>query len=149
MSGLGPQEIAADRVLRVTMSSIFLGLDIYDYKYEGWVGDSWSALHEGIVWPGIAQRLRRPARRADEFPEWGVGDFGDNPFFIQQMHDWFVKNKRNITYAAYFDVNGLWPTQIDKRSSFLNLKSSSGSFPTQILKRFRDSAEVTWWPTSR
>ncbi len=47
------------------------------------------------------------------YPEWGVGNFGDNPFFIQQMHDWFLKNERNIAYAAYFDVNGLWPTQID------------------------------------
>ena len=47
------------------------------------------------------------------YPEWGVGNFGDNPFFIQQMHDWFVKNQDNIAYAAYFDVDGLWPTQID------------------------------------
>jgi hypothetical protein len=47
------------------------------------------------------------------FPEWGVGNFGDNPFFVQQMHDWFAKNDRNIAYAAYFDVNGMWPTQID------------------------------------
>ena len=29
------------------------------------------------------------------------------------MHDWFAKNDRNIAYAAYFDVNGMWPTQID------------------------------------
>ena len=69
------------------------------------------------------------------YPEWGVGNFGDNPFFVQQMHDWFVKNADNIAYAAYFDVDGLWPTQIDngqfpksqllfrklfKRSAFLN-----------------------------
>jgi hypothetical protein len=24
-----------------------------------------------------------------------------------------VKNRDNIAYAAYFDVDGLWPTQID------------------------------------
>ena len=30
-----------------------------------------------------------------------------------QMHDWFVENESNIAYAAYFDVDGLWPTQID------------------------------------
>jgi hypothetical protein len=47
------------------------------------------------------------------YPEWGVGNFGDNPYFVQQMHDWFVKNQDNIVYAAYFDVDGLWPTQID------------------------------------
>ena len=47
------------------------------------------------------------------YPEWGVGNAGDNPFFIQRMHDWLVKNEDNIAYAAYFDVDGLWPTQID------------------------------------
>ena len=41
-----------------------------------------------------------------------MGNFGDNPFFIQQMHDWFMKNEDRIAYAAYFDVDG-WPTQID------------------------------------
>jgi len=54
---------------------------------------------------------------------------------VQQMHDWFVRNADNIAYAAYFDVDGLWPTQIDnnrfpksqllfrklfRRSAFLN-----------------------------
>ena len=29
------------------------------------------------------------------------------------MHDWFVKNEAIIAYAAYFDVDGSWPTQID------------------------------------
>ncbi|MEH2587337.1 hypothetical protein V1273_001176 [Bradyrhizobium sp. AZCC 1721] len=47
------------------------------------------------------------------YPEWGVGNFGDNPFFIQQMHHWFMKNEDRIAYSAYFDVNGAWPTQID------------------------------------
>ena len=28
------------------------------------------------------------------YPEWGVGNFGDNPYFIQQMHNWFVQNQR-------------------------------------------------------
>ena len=29
------------------------------------------------------------------------------------MHDWFAANQDNIAYAAYFNVDGLWPTQID------------------------------------
>ena len=29
------------------------------------------------------------------------------------MHDWLMQNQKNIAYAAYFDVDGLWPTQID------------------------------------
>ncbi len=35
------------------------------------------------------------------------------PYFVQQMHDWFAANQAAIAYAAYFDVDGLWPTQID------------------------------------
>ena len=43
----------------------------------------------------------------------GVGHFGDNPYFIRMMHDWFRQNRDRIAYAAYFNVDGLWPTQID------------------------------------
>ena len=31
----------------------------------------------------------------------------------EMSKDWFVANKAAIAYAAYFDVDGLWPTQID------------------------------------
>jgi hypothetical protein len=41
------------------------------------------------------------------------------------MHDWFVKHQDSIAYAAYFNVDGLWPTQID-----------TGRFP-QSEKLFR------------
>ncbi len=47
------------------------------------------------------------------YPEWGVGQAGDNPYFVQQMHNWFVDNAGQIAYACYFDVDGAWPTQID------------------------------------
>jgi hypothetical protein len=47
------------------------------------------------------------------YPEWGVGQFGDNPFFIAKMRGWFADHPDSIAYAAYFDVDGLWPTQID------------------------------------
>ena len=68
------------------------------------------------------------------YPEWGVGHFGDNPYFIQQMHDWFVENQDNIAYAAYFNVDGLWPTQID-----------TGQFP-----QFREAVqEAVQWPLRR
>ena len=29
------------------------------------------------------------------------------------MHEWLMRNRDAIDYAAYFDVDGLWPTQID------------------------------------
>ena len=64
----------------------------------------------GLEWHrDFAARHGKPM----SYPEWGVGQFGDNPFFIQQMHDWFADHQDSIAYAAYFDVDGLWPTQID------------------------------------
>ena len=47
------------------------------------------------------------------FPEWGVGHAGDNPYFVERMFGWLADNQNAIAYAAYFDVNGAWPTQID------------------------------------
>jgi len=46
------------------------------------------------------------ARQANELPRTGAGNFGDNPFFIQRMHDWFMKNEGSIACAACFDVDG-------------------------------------------
>ena len=67
------------------------------------------------------------------FPEWGVGNFGDNPFFVQQMHDWFVKNDRNIAYAAYFDVDGIVADTNRQRAVSRVAKAVQETFPTQIL----------------
>ena len=61
------------------------------------------------------------------YPEWGVGNFGDNPFFIQQMHDWFMKNEGSIAYAAYFDVDERGPPRSRRRVSELQRCSESCS----------------------
>ena len=92
----------------------YIGLDVYDFKFEGSAAERWDRFYLkpafGLQWhKEFATRHGKPM----SYPEWGVGNFGDNPFFIQQMHDWFVENESNIVYAAYFDVDGLWPTQID------------------------------------
>ncbi|WP_156438529.1 hypothetical protein [Bradyrhizobium valentinum] len=33
-----------------------------------------------------------------------MSNAGDNPFFVQQMHDRFMKNQDRISYAAYSPV---------------------------------------------
>jgi hypothetical protein len=112
--GWGPQELAADLVYPGDDVVDYVGLDVYDFKYDGSPQERWDTYYLkapfGLEW----QRdfSARHGKRMS-YPEWGVGNFGDNPFFIQQMHDWFVKNAENIAYAAYFDVDGAWPTQID------------------------------------
>jgi hypothetical protein len=112
--GWGLQDVAADLAYPGDDVVDYIGLDIYDFKSEGSAEERWTNLYLkapfGLEWQRdfAAQHGKRMS-----YPEWGVGNFGDNPFFIQQMHDWFVANRDNIAYAAYFNVDGLWPTQID------------------------------------
>ena len=112
--GWGPQDSAADLAYPGDDVVDYIGLDVYDFKYEGSVEERWNIFYLkapfGLEWQ--KEFSGRHGKRMS-YPEWGVGNFGDNPFFIQQMHDWFVKNESDIAYAAYFDVDGLWPTQID------------------------------------
>jgi hypothetical protein len=112
--GWGPQDDPADLSYPGDDVVDYIGLDVYDFKYGGSVEERWNTHYMkasfGLEWH---RDFAAHHGKLMSFPEWGVGNFGDNPFFIQQMHDWFVKNERNIAYAAYFDVNGLWPTQID------------------------------------
>jgi hypothetical protein len=112
--GWGPQDSAADLAYPGDDVVDYVGLDVYDFKYDGSTQERWSKFYKkasfGLEWH---RDFAIQHGKLMSFPEWGVGNFGDNPFFVQQMHDWFVANGKNIAYAAYFDVNGLWPTQID------------------------------------
>ena len=112
----------------------YIGLDVYDFKYEGSPQERWDKLYLKAPF-GLEWHRDFAARHGKlmSYPEWGVGQFGDNPFFIQQMHDWFVQNQDNIAYAAYFNVDGLWPTQID-----------NGRFP-----QFREAVQEAVRPVRR
>jgi hypothetical protein len=112
--GWGPQDMPADASYPGDDVVDTIGLDVYDFKHEGSPEERWSEFYVkapfGLEWH--RDFARRHGKRMS-YPEWGVGHSGDNPFFIQQMHDWFLKNDDRIAYAAYFDVDGAWPTQID------------------------------------
>jgi len=112
--GWGPQDNPADLAYPGDDVVDYIGLDVYDFKYEGSAAERWDSYYLKAPF-GLEWHREFAARhgKAMSYPEWGVGNFGDNPFFIQQMHDWFVNNEDRIAYAAYFDVDGLWPTQID------------------------------------
>ncbi|MGX9431237.1 MULTISPECIES: glycoside hydrolase family 26 protein [Bradyrhizobium] len=112
--GWGAQEMPADLAYPGDDVVDYIGLDVYDFKSEGSVEERWQTLYLkapfGLEWH--RDFAARHGKRIS-FPEWGVGHAGDNPYFIQKMHDWFVENSDSIAYAAYFNVDGLWPTQID------------------------------------
>ena len=112
--GWGAQESPADLAYPGDDVVDYIGLDVYDFKSEGSVEERWQTLYLKAPF-GLEWHRDFAARHGKHmsFPEWGVGHAGDNPYFIQKMHDWFVENDQRIVYAGYFDVDGLWPTQID------------------------------------
>jgi hypothetical protein len=112
--GWGPQDTPAAASWPGDDVVDFVGLDVYDFKYEGSAEERWNNFYLkapfGLEWhrdfaAGHGKRM--------SYPEWGVGNNGDNPLFIQRMNDWFASHDADIAYAAYFDVDGMWPTQID------------------------------------
>ncbi|SHG65732.1 glycoside hydrolase family 26 protein [Bradyrhizobium erythrophlei] len=112
--GWGAQDSPADLAYPGDDFVDYIGLDVYDFKYDGAAGERWDKFYLKAPF-GLQWHRDFAARhgKSMSFPEWGVGNFGDNPLFIRNMHDWFVANADRIAYAAYFDVDGLWPTQID------------------------------------
>ena len=56
--------------------------------------------------------------------EWGVGRAGDNPQYIQDMHDFLVEAGDTIAYESYFNtgVYRLFPADQNPKSSALYQK---------------------------
>jgi hypothetical protein len=112
--GWGVQDSLADRAYPGDDVVDYVGLDVYDFRFEGSAAERWDNFYLKAPF-GLHWHKEFAARhgRLMSYPEWGVGNFGDNAFFIQQMYDWLVENEGNIAYTAYFDVDGAWPTKID------------------------------------
>jgi hypothetical protein len=112
--GWGPQDLAADRAYPGDDVVDYIGLDVYDVGYEGPPEERWNVHHLknafGLEWH---REFASEHGKLMSYPEWGVGPSGDNPYFVRKMRDWFAENEGRIAYAAYFDVNGMWPTQIN------------------------------------
>ncbi|MBR0696887.1 glycoside hydrolase family 26 protein [Bradyrhizobium lablabi] len=112
--GWGLQDAPADRAYPGDDVVDYIGLDVYDFKLEGTVEERWRNFYLkapfGLEWQRDFAALHG---KRMSYPEWGIGNSGDNPYFIQKMHDWLNANRDSVAYAAYFNVDGLWPTQID------------------------------------
>lgn len=112
--GWGPQDLSADLAYPGDDVVDIVGLDVYDFTQPGSPEERWQTFY--LKAPFALEWHRDFAarhRKRMSYPEWGVGQAGDNPLFIAKMHQWLVQNRDAIEYAAYFDVDGLWPTQID------------------------------------
>ena len=94
-----------------------VGVDAYDVI--------WYHVKDDVSWRryrtspgGIQQWLAFARRHGKKFavPEWGlnVHGGGDNPYYIQKMHDFFTVNARSLAYESYFST-----AVADTRSSLM------------------------------
>jgi Glycosyl hydrolase family 26 len=88
----------------------YVGLDVYDQSWAPGGADPvarWNEIvnqHNGMAWQAaFAASKDKPLT----YPEWGLVDRadghggGDNPYFIQQMHDWIAAH--DVAYSLYFE----------------------------------------------
>jgi len=95
-----------------------IGLDVYDqlkWKKIADPAERWQKLYlngpYGLVWHrDFAKKHNKPM----SYPEWGSGgnDAGDNPYFIEHMHQWFLDN--HVIYATYWNSNSAYKGQLSK-----------------------------------
>ena len=96
-------------------------------QYEGIAGGALGQIYlKGPVRSRMAEGFRRPARQTHELPGMGVGNSGDNPYFIQQMHNWFVQNERGSLTPPISTSTGCGRPRSTTASS-PNRRSCSGS----------------------
>ena len=71
--------------------------------WDEWI---WGGNHGLKFWNEFTQKHKKPLAIC----EWGVCDRkdgkggGDNPFFIQQMHDFIMNRSNRVMWHCYFDV---------------------------------------------
>lgn len=95
-----------------------IGLDLYD-QYQ-WCkikdpAERWDkvALHgdHTLLWH---QAFARQHHKPMSYPEWGMGgaESGDDPYFIEHMHQWFIEN--HVIYASYWDSNDAYAGKLSE-----------------------------------
>ena len=104
-----------------------IGLDVYDQTIWCKIAnpvERWNKIYlngyHGLTWHrDFAKQHHKPM----SYPEWGGGgnESGDNPFFIEQMHKWFIEN--HVIYASYWNSDAAYKGQL-----------SSGQYPLAEAK---------------
>jgi hypothetical protein len=118
---IGYQMTAADKVYPGDAYVDVIGLDVYNQSPDPTMTPQarWSYLMNqnfGLKWQAA---FAGGHHKYLSFPEWATGVWtgkpgiggGDDPYFIQQMHDW-MKSQWNFSYHNYFDVNGSYKGKI-------------------------------------
>jgi hypothetical protein len=92
----------------------YIGLTLFDASWHrGWEDPEgrWEHVMSfpfGLLWHrDFAAAHRKPM----SYPEWGLLERddghggGDNPYFIERMHEWLSANRGDIAYHVYFDFS--------------------------------------------
>jgi len=106
----------------------YIGLDVYDFKYEGSAAERWDSYYLKAPF-GLEWHREFAARhgKAMSYPEWGVGNFGDNPFFIQQIARLVCEEPRAISPMPPISTFDGCGRPRSTTISFQSLGSSSGN----------------------
>jgi beta-mannanase len=98
-----------------------IGINCYDQANDYYPSGSDRLTRQQQVWSvrGARLAIMRDMAKAHgkpiQFPEWGVlqrndkyasTSGGDNPYFIQKMHEFFMDPANNVVMHAYFDNRG-------------------------------------------
>jgi hypothetical protein len=106
-----------------------IGVNYYDWWPAARTQRDWDAAYSstyqgGPRGLGTWLAFARSRGKKLSVPEWGVatgaGAGGDNPFYVQKMHETFRRNASSIAYEGYFncgDRHRLYPNTLFPRSS--------------------------------
>jgi hypothetical protein len=103
-----------------------VGLDLYDqswatgtYPYPSVCDDACRLTHQQAAWAqhswylNAIRELAIAHGKPMAIPEWGVAlrpdghGGGDNPFFIQNMHDYIADPANAVLFHSYFDISAV------------------------------------------
>jgi hypothetical protein len=122
---IGAVNVPADQIYPGDQYVDIVGMDIYDKDALSQINPkaAWQKYltgSYGLTWHReFAAKHHKPM----SYPEWGMGDRGDNPYFVTSMADWMANN--NVVYNIYWNTNASYPGMI-----------STGQYP-QAAKEFR------------
>jgi len=109
---IGRVNVPADQIYPGDQYVDIIGMDIYDKDplsqidakaaWQNYLTSSY-----GLTWHrDFAAQHHKPM----SYPEWGMGERGDNPYFISSMANWMASN--NVVYNDYWNTNASYPGMI-------------------------------------
>jgi hypothetical protein len=109
---IGAVKVPPDQLYPGDQYVDIIGMDIYDKNPLSKIDAkaSWQSYLTspyGLSWHrDFAAQHHKPM----SYSEWGMGDEGDNPYFITAMANWMAAN--NVVYNIYWNTNASYPGMI-------------------------------------